>query len=85
MVTFWALLKNGIFQFKISLDSLWETIGKIGFLLISTSCHTGLAAFWANFVKSGLLFITIFGHTAPDAAGGSHIVGGKVLLFLHDH
>ena len=35
-----AVLKDGIFQFRTSVDSFWATIGEVGLLLISTSGHT---------------------------------------------
>ena len=40
-MTFGAILKNVIFQFRTSVDSFWATIGKLGLLLISASGHTG--------------------------------------------
>ena len=39
-MTFWAILNNGTFQFKTSVNSFVANIGKIGQLLISASGHT---------------------------------------------
>ena len=53
-MTFRAIMKNGTFQFKISVDSFWANIGKIGLLLISTPGHTGwglVLVVWPDLAK----------------------------------